>query len=69
MASELSVLFRRRRTWAMLAALAAVPILIAVAVRVTSSSRTAGRGPAFLDQITQNGLFVAVTALTLCIPL
>ncbi|MEO7123912.1 MAG: ABC transporter permease [Lacisediminihabitans sp.] len=69
MTSELSVLFRRRRTWAMLAALAAVPILIAVAVRLTSSSSTAGRGPAFLDQITQNGLFVAVTALTLCIPL
>jgi ABC-2 type transport system permease protein len=69
MTSELSVLFRRRRTWAMLAALGAVPILIAVAVRLTSSSHTAGRGPAFLDQITQNGLFVAVTALILCIPL
>lgn len=52
----------------MLAALAAVPILIAVAVRLTSSGNT-GRGPAFLDQITQNGLFVAFTALVLCIPL
>ena len=57
--SELSVLFRRWRTWAMLAALAAVPVLIAVAVRVTGR----GRGPAFLDQITSNGLFVAFTAL------
>jgi ABC-2 type transport system permease protein len=66
--SELSVLYRRRRTWAMLAALAAVPILIAVAVRLTSSTR-GGRGPAFLDQITQNGLFVGVTALILSIPL
>jgi ABC-2 type transport system permease protein len=68
MGSELSVLYRRRRTWAMLAALAMVPILIAVAVRLTSSSRN-GRGPQFLDQITQNGLFVGVTALILSIPL
>ncbi|WP_022885107.1 ABC transporter permease [Glaciibacter superstes] len=67
--SELSVLYRRRRTWAMLAALAAVPILIAVAVRVTNSTRQSGRGPQFLDQITQNGLFVAVTALVVSIPL
>lgn len=67
-ASELSVLYRRRRTWAMLAALAAVPILIAVAVRLTSRS-SAGRGPAFLDQITHNGLFVGLTALIVAIPL
>jgi ABC-2 type transport system permease protein len=68
MASELSVLFRRRRTWAMLFALAAVPVLIAVAVRV-SSGITPGRGPAFLDRITQNGLFVGIVGLTLSIPL
>lgn len=67
--SELNVLFRRWRTWAMLAALAAVPILIAVAVRVSSSGGTPGRGPAFLDSITQNGLFVALTALVVSIPL
>lgn len=52
----------------MLAALAAVPVLIAVAVRVTSSSAP-GRGPQFLDQITHNGLFVAITALIVAIPL
>ncbi len=69
MASELAVLFRRRRTWAMLAALAAIPILIAIAVRLTASSRTLGRGPQFLDQITQNGLFVGVTALVVSVPL
>jgi ABC-2 type transport system permease protein len=66
--SELSVLFRRRRTWAMLIALGCVPILIAVAVRVTSAG-SPGRGPAFLGQITDNGLFVAFTALTVSIPL
>jgi ABC-2 type transport system permease protein len=66
--TELSVLFRRRRTWAMLGALAAVPILIAVAVRVTHSSSGAA-GPAFLDRIENNGLFVVFVALTVCVPL
>lgn len=68
LASELILLFRRRRTWALLLTLAAVPVLIAVAVRL-SSSPSPGRGPAFLDQVTQNGLFVGVTALVVCIPL
>lgn len=66
--SELSVMFRRRRTWAMLAALAAIPILIAVAVRLTSHHKEGG-GPAFLDRISENGLFVVLTALVLCTPL
>lgn len=68
LASELAVLFRRRRTWAMLCALAAIPILIAVAVRL-SSAVPPGRGPAFLDRITQNGLFVGVTAMLVSVPL
>ncbi|BDZ64413.1 hypothetical protein GCM10025877_13510 [Agromyces mangrovi Wang et al. 2018] len=34
--SELRTMFRRWRTWAMLGALALIPILIAVAVRLTS---------------------------------
>ena len=66
--SELATLFRRRRTIAMLGALALVPILIAVAVRVPSAGDS-GRGPAFIGDITQNGLFVAFTALTVSIPL
>ena len=68
LASELGVLFRRRRTWAMLCALAAIPVLIAVAVRL-SSAVPPGRGPAFLDRITQNGLFVGVTAMLVSVPL
>lgn len=66
--SEIAVLFARRRTIAMLLALAAVPILIAVAVRLSSSSGS-GRGPAFLDQIAQNGLFVSTVGLIVSIPL
>ncbi|PRY69379.1 ABC-2 type transport system permease protein [Glaciihabitans tibetensis] len=67
--SEITVLFRRRRTWAMLAALAAVPLLIAVAVRLSSDDESGGGGPPFLSSITENGLFVAITALTVAIPL
>jgi ABC-2 type transport system permease protein len=66
--SEITVLFRRRRTWAMLAALALVPVLIAVAIRVSSDGESGG-GPAFLDNVTQNGLFVSLTGLVVCIPL
>jgi ABC-2 type transport system permease protein len=69
LASELRVLFRRRRTWAMLAALAVIPILIAVAVRLSSTPPAPGEGPPFLDRVTQNGLFVGVTGLVVCIPL
>ena len=65
--SELALVFRRRRTWAMLGALALVPVLIAVAVRLTTD-RDSG-GPAFLGDITNNGLFVSFTALTVSIPL
>jgi ABC-2 type transport system permease protein len=66
--SELLTLFRRRRTWALLGALALIPILIAVAVRLSGGPPT-GRGPAFLDQITNNGFFVGVTATLVAIPL
>lgn len=66
--SEIAVLFRRRRTWAMLAALAAVPVLIGVAVRL-SADNAPGRGPGFVDRITQNGLFLGLAALVLSIPL
>jgi ABC-2 type transport system permease protein len=66
--SEVRTLFRRWRTWAVLAVLAGVPILIAVAVRL---SRHPGRGggPALLDRVTQNGLFVGLSALVVSIPL
>ena len=43
----------------MLAALGLIPILIAVAIRISGGS-SPGRGPAFLDQVAGNGLFVGV---------
>ena len=65
--SELRIIFTRRRNIAGLAVLAAVPILIAVAVRVSSDN--GGGGPSFIDSITQNGLFVAFAALVVELPL
>ncbi|MFD1212706.1 ABC transporter permease [Arthrobacter sp. GCM10027362] len=67
--SELKVLFRRGRTWAMLLALAAIPVLIAFAVRLSTSGPAPGKGPPFLDRVAQNGLFVAVTGLVVSVPL
>lgn len=67
-ANELATQFRRGRTLAMLGALALIPILLGVAIRIAGSS-SPGRGPAFLDQITGNGLFVALAALTVAISL
>lgn len=66
--NELATLFRRWRTWAMFGALALIPILVAVALRFAGGAG-AGRGPAFIDQITDNGLFVGIAAVTVAIPL
>lgn len=65
--SELVTLFRRKRTIAMLSALAAVPVLIAIAVRITNGGGGSG-GPALVGSIADNGLFVAFTALAVSIP-
>jgi len=65
---ELATLFRRRRTIALLSALAAIPVLIAIAVRVTEGPGGGPGGPAFVGSITQNGLFTAFTALIVSIP-
>jgi ABC-2 type transport system permease protein len=60
--SELWLIFGRRRNWAGLAVLASVPVLIAVAVKM-SGGPSNGRGPDFFASITDNGIFVALAAL------
>lgn len=67
--SEVLLLFRRRRTLALLASLVAIPVLIAVALELTSTPPGPGEGPPFLDQVTQSGVFVAATSLVVAIPL
>jgi ABC-2 type transport system permease protein len=61
--SELRLIFGRRRNQAGMGILAAVPVIIAIAVKV--STPHPGRGPDFFASITSNGLFVALAALTL----
>jgi ABC-2 type transport system permease protein len=63
--SELRMIFGRRRNWAGLAVLAAVPVLIAVAVKASDDGPGNGGsgGPDFFNAITGNGLFVALSAL------
>ncbi|MER7713567.1 ABC transporter permease [Streptomyces werraensis] len=69
---ELRTTFRRWRTLALLGVLAAVPVLVGIAVRIEtgdgSSGGGGGGGPAFVSQITNNGLFLVFTALAATLP-
>ncbi len=68
--SELGLVFRRRRTVALLAVAAAVPVLIGVALRLAGSpGGGGGGGPAFFSQVTGNGLFLSFAALTVLLTL
>jgi ABC-2 type transport system permease protein len=62
--SELRLVFGRRRNQIGLAVLAAVPVLISIAIK-TSASRPGQDAPDFFSSITQNGLFLALAALTI----
>ncbi|MEV8319071.1 ABC transporter permease [Streptomyces sp. NPDC059900] len=72
--SELGITFRRWRTLALLGVLAAVPILVGIAVKIETSDGSTlggggeGGGPAFIAQITNNGLFLVFTALAATLP-
>lgn len=65
--SELRLIAVRRRNQIGLAALAAVPIVLAVALKVSAPPTGApgeqARGPDFFSQILGNGFFVALAAL------
>lgn len=63
---EMSLLVRRRRNLALLGVLSVIPLIIGIAVYL--STPRGGEGPAFLGQITGNGLFLVFTALTVSLP-
>ncbi len=67
--SETRLVFGRRRNQVLLAALGCVPVLIGVAVKVSSDNNQASGGPPFLNQVTSNGLFLVFTALVVSLPL
>jgi ABC-2 type transport system permease protein len=64
--SELRLVFGRRRNVALLVILALVPVLIAVAVKVTGPGQHAG---SIFSGITDNGLFAALAAFLVSQPL
>ncbi|MCT6778416.1 ABC transporter permease [Streptomyces sp. CS7] len=71
--SEITTLLRRHRTYALLAVLAAVPVLIGIAVRIETGGgggggEGGGAGPAFLAQVTNNGFFLVFAALAATLP-
>ncbi|MFJ8231808.1 ABC transporter permease [Streptomyces sp. NPDC094448] len=75
--SELLVTLRRWRTIALLGVLAAVPVLIGISVRIETGGDGGGAGgggggeagPAFVSQITNNGLFLVFAALAATLPM
>ena len=65
--SELRLMATRRRNQVGLVVLAAIPVLMAVAIRMSRPS--GARGPDFITEISENGFFVAVSALSVMITL
>lgn len=70
--SEVGTTFRRWRTLALLGVLAVVPVLVGTAVKVQTRGGGSGGhdagGPAFISQVTNNGLFLVFTALAATLP-
>jgi ABC-2 type transport system permease protein len=75
--SEFITVMRRWRTLALLAVLTGVPVLIGIAVKIDTNgggraggggSGGDGGGPAFIAQITNNGLFLVFTGLAATLP-
>lgn len=68
--SELLTTFRRWRTVALLGVLAVIPVLVGIAVKIETADGGpgGGGGPAFISQITNNGLFLVFTSLAATLP-
>jgi ABC-2 type transport system permease protein len=70
--SELAMIFRRRRNIAILTVLALIPVVIAIAVKLTSHTGRGngpGDGGALFNNITDNGVFVALATMLVVLPL
>jgi ABC-2 type transport system permease protein len=66
--SELRLVFGRRRNQILLLVLALVPVLVGVAIRVSTGEAEPGEGPPFLDRVSGNGLFLSFTGLATVVP-
>ncbi|MDP5184514.1 ABC transporter permease [Blastococcus sp. BMG 814] len=68
-AVELRKLFRRPRTWATIAVLNALPVLVAVLLVLTDLAPRPGEGPPFLSAVLTNGALYPLAALAIVLPL
>ena len=68
-AVELRKMFRRPRTWATIAVLNALPILVAVLLVLTDLAPRPGEGPPFLSAVLSNGTLYPLAALAIVLPL
>jgi ABC-2 type transport system permease protein len=66
---ELRKMFRRPRTWATIAVLNALPVLVAVLLVLTDLAPRPGEGPVFLSAVFINPALFALAALAIVLPL
>jgi ABC-2 type transport system permease protein len=66
---ELRKMFRRPRTWATIAVLNSLPVLVAVLLVVTDLAPRPGEGPPFLSAVLSNGTLYPLAALAIVLPL
>jgi len=67
--SELRLIFLRWRNLALLAVLAALPVLIGVALKLSAPGGDNGQGPPFISQVAGNGVFLTLASLTVLLTL
>ncbi|MCL2455387.1 MAG: ABC transporter permease subunit [Micrococcales bacterium] len=66
--AELRLVLGRRRNQVLIAGLGTMPLLIGLVLYFTSGGPHGDGGPGFIAQVTQNGLFLVVSALFICLP-
>ncbi len=66
---ELRKLLRRPRTWATIAVLNSLPVLVAVLLQITDLAPRPGEGPPFLSAVLTNGALYPLAALAIVLPL
>jgi len=69
LSSELRLLFLRWRNLALLGVLAALPVLIGVALKLSTPGGGDGQGPPFISEVAGNGVFLTLASLTVLLTL
>jgi ABC-2 type transport system permease protein len=69
--SELRLVFRRKRNLALLGVVAVIPIIIGIGLKLSGATGGGGGGgaPAFLSDVTGNGVFLSFLALVILLTL